>query len=66
MSNLTAIKVKDLPAGEFFKRKPDAKKVYVREDYIRSEKKFVCVDWNDICKELFIKGDTIVYTGFEF
>ena len=66
MSNLTAIKIKDLPAGEFFKRKPDSKIVYVREDYDRSEKRYVATDWEDTCRMLYLKGETIVYIGFEF
>lgn len=66
MDNLTAIAIKDLPAGEFFKRKPDAKKVYIREDYIPSEKRYVATDWEDTCRMLYLKGATIVYTGFEF
>ena len=66
MVNLTAIKIKDLPAGEFFKRKPDAQKVYTRDEYDRSEKRYVCGDWSDISRALYLKGETIVYIGFDF
>jgi len=60
------IKIKDLKAGEFFKRKPDAKGVFVRGDYDRSSKSFSAHDFDDICREIFIKADKTVFVGFTF
>ena len=66
MNNLTQIKIRDLKQGEFFIRKPDAKKVYVRDGYCGTSKKFIGGDWSDISREVLLKGDTIVFTGFDF
>ena len=32
---METVQIKDLPKGEFFKRKPDANKVYQRDTYNR-------------------------------
>jgi len=58
--------IKDLPKGEFFKRKPDAKKVYIRGEYYRPERKFICDDWDDIGRDIALRGSTIVYVDFDF
>jgi len=62
--NITAIR--DLPKGEFFKRKADAKAVYKKGDYDRSSKSFSCIDCDDICREIFIKSNKPVFTGFTY
>ena len=58
--------IKDLPKGEFFNRKPDANKVYRREEYCRINKAYQCDDESDISRALFLKGTTVVYYGFEY
>ena len=59
--------IKDLPKGEFFKRKPDANKVYQRDDYNRAAKKYDCRDMLDVWGNgLQLKGDTVVYIGFDY
>jgi hypothetical protein len=58
--------LKDLPKGEYFKRKPDAKKVYQRGEYCRSRRKYQADDCDDICRELVLKGSTVVYIGFTY
>lgn len=58
--------LKDLKQGEFFKTSATAKKVYIREDYVRELKKFRATDYDDMNRERFIKGSTTVYVGFEF
>jgi hypothetical protein len=64
---MQAIKLKDAPKGEYFKRKPEAKKVYTREEYCRDIKKFQCQDTEDFCGNgLQLKGDTIVFIGFTY
>ena len=59
-------KLSDLKRREFFKRKPDARKVYRKGDYDRGSKKFSCMDEDDISREIFLKGDTMVYVGFDY
>ena len=63
---MIAALLKDLPAGEFFKRKPDARAVYRRGEYCRSRRKYQADDCADICRELLLKGNTIVYIGFDY
>ena len=59
-------KLSDLKKGEYIKRKADARKVYRKGDYIRSEKTFSCMDTDDISREILLKGDTMVYVGFDY
>lgn len=59
-------KLSDLKRGEFFKRKADARKVYRKGDYDRSERKFECDDTDDISRTAYLKGDTRVYVGFDY
>ena len=63
---MQAALIKDLPRGEFFKRKPDAIKVYRRGEYERSSRKYQADDCDDICRELLLKGSTVVYIGFDY
>ena len=59
--------IKDLPKGEFFKRKPDANKVYQRDTYNREAKKYDCTDMLDCWGNgLQLKGSTVVYIGFDY
>ena len=58
--------LKDLPIGEVFKLKPDAKRVYVRDEYDRSEKKYCCYAWDDVNYSRMIDGKKQVFAGFIF
>ncbi len=59
-------KVSDLKKGEYFKRKPDARKVYRKGDYDRAERKYECGDTDDINRAIDLKGDALVYVGFDY
>ena len=63
MQNVT---IKTVKPGEFIKRKADSKAVYIKGDYCRVSKGYSCIDANDISKEIFIKGDKIVFIGFTY
>ena len=64
---MQTITIKQLPKGEFFKRKPDAIKVYQRAEFNREAKKYNCTDMLDIWGNgLTLKGDTVVYIGFDY
>lgn len=67
---MVAIKLSELKKGDFFTRKPlenpSEKQVLIRDNYDRTEKKFSCIHFDDICDEIFLKGSTVVYTGFTF
>lgn len=62
--------IKELKQGEFFTKKPIEEpkdnQVWVRGEYIRSEKRYECYNWADINRFCYIKGDKEVYTGFTF
>lgn len=64
---MTQVQLKDLPKGEFFKRKADASKVYQRTDYNRVAKKYDCRDMLDCWGNgLQLKGTTVVFIGFDY
>ena len=60
------VALKNVPAGEFLKRKPDSKKVYTRGEYDRSFKKYRINDFDDISRDMLVSGDMPVYIGFTF
>ena len=63
---MTYATLKDLPKGEFFKRKESAATVYIKGDYDRASKRQSCVDTNDTSREIFLKTSAPVFTNFEF
>lgn len=60
--------VKELKKGEYFTLKPieypTDRQVYIRDDYDRSEKKYMCLRCDDISYSRLLKPSTIVYTDF--
>jgi small nuclear ribonucleoprotein (snRNP)-like protein len=62
-----SVKLKEIPFGMVFKRRIDGKQIYIRESFVRNEglNKYSCTYYDDMNKEVFLKGDTIVYIGFE-
>lgn len=60
------IALKDVKAGEFVVRKAGAKTVFTRGDYDRATKTYALDDYNDHCRQVFLKGSTIVYIGFTY
>ena len=64
---VTAIQLKDVKKGEYIKRKPDSKKVHVKDDYCRQAGKYECLDTDDIWGNgILLKGTTIVWIGFTY
>ena len=63
---MKAVFIKDVPHGEYVKRKPDSRKVFKRGDYCRDEKKYELQDTEDHCNFIYLKGSTIVYIGFDY
>jgi hypothetical protein len=60
-----AVPLKSLPAGEYFKRKVDAKQVYIKGGYDGGG------DWwaqkaDDIGAGMLLKGKTLVFAGFTY
>lgn len=63
---MEASKIQDVKHKDFFKRKKDAAQVYIKGNYNRELKAYSCTDTEDMNKEIFIKKDKVVYTGFEY
>lgn len=64
------MKLKDLAKGEYFTKKsieyPTERQVFVKGDYDRSTKKYICCRFSNICDDQLLKGDTEVFTEFTF
>lgn len=66
-NGLQLVALKDLKAGEFFKRKADSQKVYTKAEYRRDLAKYQCDDHCDIWGNgLQLKGKTLVFVGFTY
>ena len=53
-------------AGEtFFKRKPDAKQVFIINHYNRDDKTYTCQNY-ETGAEIYIKANKAVYVGFTY
>ena len=59
-------RLKDLPKGEFVKKTPGSKKVYVKGNYDSSSRRFLLDDYNDIDSGVYVKGSAEVWAGFEY
>lgn len=64
------ILLKDLKKGEWFTRKPieqpKENQVFIKDFYIREDKKYCCIRWNNISDSIELKGNTKVYIDFIF
>lgn len=62
--------LKELKRGEWFTftpdEYPDARKVYIREEYDRSTRKYGYTRWADVNHYAEAKGSRVVYTDFIF
>lgn len=63
-------KLKDLKKGEWFCIKPynepKESQVYIREDYDRGLKKYMCGKFDDISAYRYFSGTKTVYVDFYF
>ena len=59
-------KLKNVPRGEFLKRKPEHNKVSTRGEYDRSFKKYRIDDWEDISRDMLVDGEKLVWVGFTY
>jgi len=58
--------LREVKPGEYFIRKLGAKTVYTKGSYCRENKTFSCIDTEDICREIFLKANAVVYIGFTY
>lgn len=68
----SSVKLSTLKKGEWFTisnhdgEEVQARKVYIRDEYDRSTKKYVCVSFDDISHSRQLKGSTRVFINFIF
>lgn len=64
------VMLKDLKKGEWFTLKPIEEpkdcQVFVKGDYIRSDRRYECMRWSDIGSFRYFPGTKEVYVGFTF
>ena len=56
----------EVKPGDFVKRKPDAKTVYVRVHFVPGENRYALSDFDDVNREIFLDRQTPVYIDFMF
>lgn len=62
---MTTTTIKDLKVGDYFKLTPNGR-VYVRDTYNRSTKKYEYYDYDDVNRFHECKGTKLVIIDFEF
>lgn len=64
------MKIRELKAGEYFTIKqvsePKANQVWIRGEYDRSTRTYSAINFDDVNRERYFKGDKEVYTDFVF
>lgn len=61
------VQLKQVKQGEFFKlRETENAPVWVRGEYDREDKKYLCAKFDNINYEQMFKGNRIVFIGFDF
>ena len=67
---MTTTTLRKLKKGDVFKRKLEAKTVFVREHFNRKNylgpASICCTDVEDINREVFLNPNTIVFLDFEY
>ena len=62
--------LKNVKKGEYFTLKPieypTEKQVYIRDEYDRSDRRYMCIRFDDISVSRMLPGTKTVYTGFTF
>ena len=62
--------IKELKKGQYFTKKqidePTEKQVWIRGEYDKTQKKYECVRFDDICQCCYLKGSAEVFTDFTF
>jgi hypothetical protein len=60
------VALRNVPKGEFVRRKEGAKTTYRKGEYDRSMKAYCLTDWEDNSRDIYIKADKLVHVGFTF
>jgi len=60
------VAIETVKKGDFFRRKPEAKTTFSREDFCRYSKKYEGQDFEDMNRVCYFKKGTLVFINFEF
>jgi hypothetical protein len=63
---MSATEIRNTVNGDYIKRTPTAKGVYVRGEYVKQKKSFACHAFDDISKVIYIKANKVVFVDFTF
>ena len=63
---MDSVLLKNVKRGEFIRRKVNSKTTYIRGEYVRDDGRYSLINFDDINKEVFLKGDTKVFINFTF
>lgn len=59
--------IRELSRGEYFRLKDsETSPVWIRGEYVPSEKKYSIYKYEDVNHERLFKGSTLVYVGFTY
>lgn len=71
--SIQRVPLRELPLGELFTLNEPSeledvneRKVWVRSDYDRTSKKYLCYKWADVNHETAMRGERLVWVGFTF
>ena len=71
--SIQQVELRELPIGEFFTLNEPSeledvneRKVWIRGEYDRTGRKYLCSKWADVCHETAMKGTRKVWVGFTF
>ena len=63
---LQQVTLSTVPKGEYIRRKVDSSTTFRREHYDRASRKYCLSDTDDMNREIFLSGKTLVWVGFEY
>lgn len=67
---MKAVKLSEVKKGDYFTLKPldepKESQVYVRDEYCREAKSYICYKFEDVNRDRLIKGSKEVYIDFYF
>ena len=60
------VPLKSTQKGDYIKKTPTAKKVWVRGEYDRSERRYLLTDFEDVNHTIYMKASHMVFVDFTF
>ena len=60
------IALRDVPRGEFVRRKLDARRTFTRQHFDHATRTYCLSDYDDLNREIYLRGSTTVWVGFDY